>query len=91
MFNSEAETFNICGRDFECIYGIYNYKAFCAIINFGISCELPAKDNTQMNTNAIFRALESSPQNGYLPNDEMDLQEIAATLSEEITKGIQAL
>lgn len=91
MFNSEAKTIHVLGRDFECVYGIYNHKAFCAIINYGICCELPRTDDTQMNTNAILKALENNPKSGYLPEGEMDVFEIAAELSEQITKDIQTL
>lgn len=92
MFKAMELPFDINGLRFDCIYGLHTNGGWCAITNFGVSCELSAySDDIYYNTQKIFRALSHSPEYAWLPEDDEARKKIAAAIATKLTRCIQAM
>lgn len=79
------------GLSFLCAFGTHINGGWCAILNFGASCELAAFPNsTGENADKIAYALENCPadERKWLPKNSAAVSEIAMELSKTITKYI---
>lgn len=75
------------GLSFLCIVGHHINGAYIAIINFGISAELSALNDTLYNTNRIYEALNIS-NDSWLPKSQESRRKIAEEIAQAINSYI---
>lgn len=92
-FNITAQELSVetHGLSFLCAFGTHINGGWCAILNYGVSCELSDYPNsTESNAAAIANALANSPSEmrAWLPKGNKARMEIAMELSKIITENI---
>ena len=92
-FNITAQEVSIDthGLSFLCVFGTHINGGWCAILNFGVSCELATNsDSTASNAAEIAHALACCPydKRSWLPKSGKDITAIAIELSNIITQRI---
>lgn len=75
------------GLSFLCVAGTHINGAYIAIINFGISAELSALNDTSYNANRIYEAFNVS-NDSWLPKSEDSRWEIVEEIAEAINPYI---
>lgn len=79
------------GLSFLCAFGTHINGGWCAIINYGVSCELSSfKDDVSSNAAEIAHALANCPYDhkNFLPKDGKEISAIAIEISKIITDNI---
>lgn len=75
------------GLSFLCVVGTHINGAYIAIINFGISAEQSALNDTNYNANRIYEAFNMS-NDSWLPKSKDSRWEIAEEIAEAINPYI---
>ncbi len=75
------------GLNFLCIVGRHINGAYIAIVNFGVSTELSALNDTLYNTNRIYKALNIA-NDSWLPKSQDARLEIAEEIAQAINPYI---